>query len=478
MMKHLQKLGRALMLPVAVLPAASLLMGIGYWIDPVGWGANSVLAAFLIGSGKAIIDKLPIIFAVGIAYGLSNDKDGAASLSGLVGFLMITTLLSVGSVANLKGIAPEAVNAAFGKIDNAFIGIISGVVGALMYNKFSKTELPTALAFFSGKRLAPIMTAVVMMPISIALLYIWPIVYGGLVSFGTAISSMGPLGAGLFGFFNRLLIPTGLHHALNSVFWFDTIGINDIGNFWGGTGVKGITGMYQAGFFPVMMFGLCGAGLAMYQSAKPENKKVVGSLMLAAGFSAFFTGVTEPIEFSFMFVAPALYLVHAILTGLSLFIVSSFGWTAGFGFSAGFVDLFLSSRLPLANKPYMIVVFGVVYFVIYYVLFRFLIVKFNIKTPGREEVLIDDSVLTSSDSKFAHQAEIILNALGGKENVKSVDYCTTRLRLELFETENIDEKAIKGTGAAGIVRPGGSSLQVIVGTNVQFVADEFKNLIK
>ncbi|UPU38791.1 PTS transporter subunit EIIC [Erysipelothrix sp. Poltava] len=440
---------------------------------------NSVLAAFLIGSGKAIIEKLPIIFAVGIAYGLSNDKDGAASLSGLVGFLMITTLLSVGSVANLKGIAPEAVNAAFGKIDNAFIGIISGVVGALMYNKFSKTELPTALAFFSGKRLAPIMTAVVMMPISIALLYIWPIVYGGLVSFGTAISSMGPLGAGLFGFFNRLLIPTGLHHALNSVFWFDTIGINDIGNFWGGTGVKGITGMYQVWFLPCYdVWTLWSLVLLCINPQNLKIKRLWDHSCLQAGFSAFFTGVTEPIEFSFMFVAPALYLVHALLTGLSLFIVSSFGWTAGFGFSAGFVDLFLSSRLPLANKPYMIVVFGVVYFVIYYVLFRFLIVKFNIKTPGREEVLLDDTILTASDSKFAHQAEIILNALGGKENVKSVDYCTTRLRLELFETENIDEKAIKGTGAAGIVRPGGSSLQVIVGTNVQFVADEFKNLIK
>lgn len=478
MMKHLQKLGRALMLPVAVLPAASLLMGIGYWIDPVGWGANNVLAAFLIGSGKAIIDKLPIIFAVGIAYGLSDDKDGAASLSGLVGFLMITTLLSVGSVANLKGIAQDAVNPAFGKIDNAFIGIISGVVGAMMYNKFSKTELPTALAFFSGKRLAPIMTSVVMMPISIALLYIWPVVYGGLVAFGTAISALGPVGAGLFGFFNRLLIPTGLHHALNSVFWFDTIGINDIGNFWGGTGVKGVTGMYQAGFFPVMMFGLCGAALAMYQSAKPENKKVVGSLMLAAGFSAFFTGVTEPLEFSFMFVAPALYFVHAVLTGISLFIVSSFGWTAGFGFSAGFVDFFLSSRLPLANKPYMIILFGLIYFALYYVLFRFLIAKFDLKTPGREDVMMDDSVLTSSDNKFTQQAEVILNALGGKENVKSVDYCTTRLRLELHNTQDIDEKAIKSTGAAGIVRPGGSSLQVIVGTNVQFVADEFKQLIK
>lgn len=479
MMKHLQKLGRALMLPVAVLPAASLLMGIGYWIDPVGWGSNSVLAAFLIGSGKAIIDKLPIIFAVGIAYGLSTDKDGAASLSGLVGFLMITTLLSVSSVANLKGIDVEAVNPAFKNIDNAFIGILAGTVGAAMYNKFHQTKLPTALAFFSGKRLAPIMTAVVMMPISILLLYVWPVVYGGLVSFGTAISNLGPLGAGLFGFFNRLLIPTGLHHALNSVFWFDTIGINDIGNFWAGTGTKGITGMYQAGFFPVMMFGLCGAALAMYQTAKPENKKTVGSLMLAAGFSAFFTGVTEPLEFSFMFVAPFLYFIHAVLTGISLFIVSTFQWTAGFGFSAGFVDFVLSSRLPLANKPFMILVFGLVYFVVYYAIFKIVITKLNLQTPGREEDITLDSLdLSSSDDKYNHQASVILAAIGGKENVRSVDFCTTRLRLEVNNVDGIDETAIKKTGAAGVVKPGGNSLQVIVGTEVQFVADEFNKLLK
>lgn len=483
MMKHFQKLGRSLMLPVAVLPAAGILMGIGYWIDPTGWGANNAIAALLITAGSAIIDKLPIIFAVGIAYGLSNDKDGAASLSGLVAFLMVTTVLSPKSVGMLLQTDIENVSSAFGKIDNAFIGILAGIVGATMYNRFSTVKLPAALSFFSGKRAAPIMTAVAMLAVSGVLLFAWPVIFDGLVGFGTAISSMGALGAGLFGFFNRLLIPTGLHHALNSVFWFDTIGINDIGMFWGtadnaAKAVKGVTGMYQAGFFPVMMFGLPGAGLAMYHTAKPKNKVAIGSLMLAAGFAAFFTGITEPLEFSFMFAAPALYLVHAALTGLSLFIAATFQWTAGFTFSAGFVDFFLSSRLPMANKPYMLLVLGIAYFFIYYLLFRFLIVKFNLKTPGRED---DESVTydtDSSDSKFTTMATGILEGLGGAGNVGSVDYCTTRLRLVITDTSAINEGKIKSAGAVGVMKPGGNNIQVIVGTEVQFVADELKKLIK
>ena len=478
MMKKLQKLGRSLMLPVAVLPAAGILMGIGYAIDPKYWGEGNQLAALLIKSGAAIIDNLPIIFAVGISYGLSEDKDGAASLSGLVAFLLVTTLLAPEVVAMLKGIPVEEVPAAFGSIDNAFIGILSGVVGAAMYNRFYQVKLPDALAFFSGRRSAPIMTAVAMIVVSGLLLFIWPVVFGGLVAFGEGLSSLGAVGAGLFGFFNRLLIPTGLHHALNSVFWFDTVGIDDIGKLWGNVegGVKGITGMYQAGFFPVMMFGLSGAALAMYQTAKPENKKTIGSLMFAAGFASFFTGITEPLEFSFMFAAPALYLVHAVLTGISLFIAATFQWTAGFTFSAGLVDFVLSSRLPLANKPFMLLIPGVIYFFIYYILFKFLILKFDFKTPGRgDEEVLSDSVAT--DDKFNDQALIILQGLGGKENIKSLDYCTTRLRMEVNDLNKIDEKKIKSSGAAGIMKPGGKNVQVIVGTEVQFVADAMKTML-
>lgn len=479
MMTYLQRLGRSLMLPVAVLPAAAILMGIGYWLDPSGWGEGNAVAAFLIKSGSSIIDNIPILFAVGVALGLAKERDGSAALSGLVAYLVVTTLLSTESVAMLQGVEADNVNAAFENIGNAFVGILSGIIASLMYNRFSHVQLPDALAFFSGKRLVPIMTSVSMLVMSVILFFIWPVIYSGLVSFGTAISNLGYIGAGLYGFFNRLLIPTGLHHALNSVFWFDVAGINDIGNFWSGEGTKGVTGMYQAGFFPIMMFGLPAAALAMYHTAKTKRKKQVASLMLAAGFAAFFTGVTEPLEFSFMFLAPALYVVHAVLTGLSLAIASFFQWTAGFGFSAGFIDFFLSSKLPLANQPYMLILQGFVFAVIYYAVFRFLIVKFNIKTPGREEdakeATSQQTVETEEEPTAAIAAQIY-EALGGDANVTSVDNCITRLRVEVKDMDAVDKDKIEATGVPGVHVVGKHSIQVIVGTSVQFVADEIKKM--
>ncbi|MGJ7912562.1 N-acetylglucosamine-specific PTS transporter subunit IIBC [Neobacillus sp. LXY-1] len=474
---YLQRIGRSLMLPVAVLPAAAILMGIGYWIDPTGWGAGSPIAAFLIKAGGSIIDNIPILFAVGVALGMAKEKDGSAALSGLVAFLVVTTLLKTETVAMLQGIDAAKVDPAFAKIGNAFVGILSGIVASMMYNRFSHVKLPDALAFFSGKRLVPIMTAVSMLVVSLVLFFVWPWIFTGLVSFGEAIAKLGALGAGLYGFFNRLLIPTGLHHALNSVFWFDVAGINDIGNFWSGKGTLGITGRYQAGFFPIMMFGLPAAGLAMYHTAKTKKKKQVASLMLAAGFASFFTGVTEPIEFAFMFLAPMLYLVHAILTGISLMIAAAFHWTAGFGFSAGLVDFILSSRLPLAHQPYMLLVQGLVFAVIYYFLFRFIIVKFNLATPGREEddeETVEASI--SGDGRFAALAAQIYEGLGGDANVTSVDNCVTRLRIEVKDMNAVDQKKIKATGVPGIKVVGPNSIQVIVGTNVQFVADEVEKI--
>jgi N-acetylglucosamine PTS system EIICBA or EIICB component len=479
MMKYLQRLGRSLMLPVAVLPAAAILMGIGYWIDPIGWGAESPIAAFLIKAGGSIIDNIPILFAVGVALGLSKDKDGSSALSGLVAFLVITTLLSTDVVAMLQGVDTTAVDPAFEKIKNAFVGILSGVIASIMYNRFSHVKLPDALAFFSGKRLVPIMTAVSMLVVSLILFFVWPVIYTALISFGKGISELGAAGAGLYGFFNRLLIPTGLHHALNQVFWFDVAGINDIGNFWASKGEKGITGMYQAGFFPVMMFGLPAAALAMYHTAKSTKKKQVASLMLAAGFAAFFTGVTEPLEFAFMFVAPALYFVHAILTGISLAVAAAFHWTAGFGFSAGLVDFVLSLKIPIANQPYMLLVQGLVFAVIYYFLFRFIITKFNLMTPGREEDIDDETEEgVAAGNKFAVMAAKIYEGLGGDANVTSVDNCVTRLRLEVKDMNAVDQKKIKSTGVPGINVVGKNSIQVIVGTNVQFVADEIMKIRK
>ena len=480
MMKYLQRLGRSLMLPVAVLPAAAILMGIGYWIDPSGWGAGSPVAAFLIKAGGSIIDNMAILFAVGVALGMSKDKDGSAALSGLVAYLVITTVLSTGSVAMLQGVAPEDVNAAFGKIGTQFTGILSGIIAAIMYNRFSHVKLPDALSFFSGKRLVPIMTSVAMLAVSLVMFFVWPVVFSGLVSFGKGISDLGAIGAGIYGFFNRLLIPIGLHHALNSVFWFDVAGINDIGNFWSSKGEQGITGRYQAGFFPVMMFGLPAAALAMYHTAKTSKKKQVAALMLAAGVASFFTGVTEPLEFAFMFVAPVLYVTHAVLTGISLAIAAMFQWTAGFGFSAGLVDFVLSLKIPIANQPYMLLVQGLVFAVIYYFLFRFIITKFNLNTPGREEDIDEENNedQAGGGNKFAAMAAKIYEGLGGDANVTSVDNCVTRLRLEVKDMSAVDQKKIKSTGVPGINVVGKNSIQVIVGTNVQFVADEIMKIRK
>ena len=478
MMKYLQKIGKSLMLPVAVLPAAAVLMGIGYWIDPAGWGANSPVAAFLIKAGAAIIDNMSILFAVAIAYGMTKEKDGSAALSGLVAFLVVTTLLSPGSIAALTKVAPEEVPLAFSKISNQFIGILSGLVAATMFNKFHRTELPQALAFFSGKRLVPIMTSIAMLLVSVVLFFVWPAIFAGLVGFGIVMTKMGAFGAAVYGFFNRLLIPVGLHHALNAVFWFDLAGINDIGNFWAGTGIKGVTGMYQAGFFPVMMFGLPAAALAMYHTAKKEKKAAVYGLLLAASFSAFFSGVTEPLEFAFMFLAPGLYVLHAGLTGISMAVCAMLPTRAGFNFSAGFVDWFLSFKAPMAENPLMLLPIGLVFAVLYYVTFRFAITKFNLKTPGREdddEVILKESVATSNND-YAVTAELILKGLGGSENITSIDNCITRLRLEVKDQSLVDEKLIKLAGVAGVIRPGKTSVQVIIGTHVQFVADEFKKL--
>lgn len=484
MKAYMQRMGRYLMLPVAVLPAASLLVGIANWI--VGMGVSNAGTTFLMNAGLAILNHLALLFAVGLALGMSKDKDGSAALAGLVAYLVPQTVLSSTSVQGLLGLEKLSdVNPAFSTMDNnVFIGIIAGLTAATMYNRFSQVKLPMALSFFSGKRLVPIMSALAMLVISGVLLFIWPSVYDVLVAFGKGISRLGFVGAGLYGFFNRLLIPTGLHHALNSVFWFGVAGINDIGNFLAGQqaldsgqAIVGQTGMYQAGFFPVMMFGLPAGALAIYQCARPEKKKQTASLMLAAAFASFFTGVTEPLEFSFMFVAWPLYVLHAVFTGISLAVSAFFHWTAGFAFSAGFVDYFLSLKNPVANQPLMLLVQGAVFAVIYYFGFRFAIQKFNLMTPGREEAVGEETPdIATGDDKFAILATQIYQALGGKENVRVIDNCTTRLRLQVQDTDKVDQERIKQTGVPGVKVIDKTNIQVVVGTQVQFVADEMSRL--
>lgn len=485
MMKYLQKLGKSLMLPVACLPVCGILMGIGYILAPAamagevaGFTAGGVaytIGLFLIKAGGALIDNMAWLFAIGVAVGMSDDNDGTAGLAGLVSFLMITTLLSSGTVAGLTG---KEANAAFGKINNQFIGILAGLIGSACYNKFKNTKLPDALAFFSGKRAVAIVTALVSIITSAILFVVWPLLYGGLVAIGETFLGWGAVGAGVYAFFNRLLIPFGLHHALNSVFWFDVAGINDLANFWGNTGVYGETGIYMTGFFPFMMFGLPAACLAMYHTSKKENKKAVYGLLASAAFCSFFTGVTEPIEFAFMFLAPGLYLVHALLAGITAGITVALPIRAGFSFSGGAVDMVLSSFTPLAQNPWLLIPVGIVVGVIYYVVFRFVITKFNLKTPGREEDTTEaEKKVVLSNDNFTEVAKIILEGLGGKGNVTSLDNCVTRLRLEIKDYTKVDEKKIKSAGIAGVMRPSKTSVQVIVGTKVQFVADEMKKML-
>ena len=485
MMKYLQKLGKALMLPVACLP----ICGIGYALCPSTMqggdvtGILEMIGFFLVKAGGALIDNMAILFVIGVGVGMADDNDGTAALAALASWLMITNLLSTGAVTTLMpAIADSATKTlAFNKIANPFIGILAGIIGATCYNKFKGTKLPDWLAFFSGKRCVAIISGVVSIVVSAILLFVWPILFGALVAVGEAIAGLDAVGAGIYAFLNRLLIPTGLHHALNNVFWFDTIGLGDLQHFWKGetsADVGWSLGMYMSGFFPCMMFGIPGAALAMIHCAKDNKKKVAIGLVASAAVCAFVCGVTEPFEFGFMFLAPALYVVYALLYGIFTFITVSLGFRAGFCFSAGATDLIFSASLPAAQKTLLIIPLGIAAFIVFYVVFRFAITKFDLKTPGREDDDIDEEKAELGNSDYTTVAAEILEGVGGASNVTSIDNCITRLRLEVKDSSLVDEKKIKAAGAAGVIRPSKTAVQVIIGTKVQFVADEFKKLCK
>ena len=491
MMKHLQKLGSALMLPVACLPICGILMGLGYAIAPAVMGAAGategfayVLGFFLVKAGGALIDNMAILFAIGTAVGLAKENNGTAGLAGLVSWLMITNLLSTGTVSVIApGLCqPDTTNwVAFSKIANPFTGILAGVIGAVCYNKFKDTKLPDVLAFFSGKRSVSIVTAVVSIVVSAVLLFVWPIIFGVLVTIGNAIVGLDAVGAGIYAFLNRLLIPFGLHHALNNVFWFDTIGLGDLTAYWGAKTEADMgwsVGMYMAGFFPSMMFGIPGAAVAMIQTAKPNKKKSTIGIVGAAAVCAILCGVTEPFEFAFMFLAFPLYVVYSALYGIFTVITVALGFRAGFCFSAGLTDLIFSASLPAANNTWLILPLGIAAFVVYYLVFLFAIKKWDLKTPGREDDGEDELKIELANNDFTAMAEIILEGVGGKENVTSIDHCITRLRLEVKDRLLVDEKKIKSSGASGVIRPGKTSVQVVIGPKVQFVYDEFKKLAK
>ena len=488
-MKFLQKLGKALMLPVAVLPICGILMGIGYYLCPATMqggeveGIKNLIGFFLVKAGSALIENMAILFAIGIGVGMSEKNDGTGGIAALASWLMITTLLSTGVVTTLiPSIADNATKTlAFNKIENPFIGILSGVIGSSCYNKFKNTKLPNWLAFFSGKRCVAIIAGLVSIIVSAVLLFVWPLLFGALVALGDAVAGMGVVGAGIYAFLNRLLIPTGLHHALNNVFWFDTIGLGDLQHFWAGETSADVTwslGMYMSGFFPCMMFGIPGAALAMIQCAKPAKKKIAIGLVASAAVCSFVCGVTEPFEFGFMFLAPGLYVIYALLYGIFTIITVALGFRAGFSFSAGATDLLFSSTLPAAQKTVLIIPLGIAAFVVFYFVFLFAIKKFDLKTPGREDDddLEEEKKVQLASDDYTEIAKKILAGCGGKGNIVSIDNCVTRLRLEVRDMTAVNDKAIKAAGVAGVIKPGKTSVQIIVGTKVQFVADAFSKL--
>ena len=489
MMKFLQKLGKSLMLPVAVLPICGLLMGIGYFLCPSTMqggtveGLAQIIGFLLVKAGGALIDNMQILFVIGVAVGMADEPDGTPALAGLASWLMVQQLLSTGVVSTIMPNVVEGTTEylAFSKISNPFIGILCGLIGAFAYNRFKNTQLPDFLAFFSGKRFVAMAAAVISIVASVILLFAWPLVFGALVALGNGIAGMGAIGAGLYAFFNRLLIPIGMHHALNNVFWFDTIGLGDLTNFWAGktsADVSWSLGMYMSGFFPCMMFGVPAAAAAMIATAK--NKKAAAGLLVSTAICAFVCGVTEPFEFSFMFVAFPLYVVYAALYGIFTVITYYTGFRAGFSFSAGATDLVFSASLPAAEKTWMIIPLGIGAAIVFFVVFYALIKAFNFKTPGRE----DDDENTDAEKKvvlannnYTQVAAGVLAAVGGKGNVKNVEYCATRLRFEIKDYTAVDEKAVKAAGAAGVIRPSKNACQVIIGTKVQFVYDELKKML-
>lgn len=492
-----QALGRALMLPIAVLPVAALLLRLGQ-NDIWGWTHNAYLMAngipFLAQAGGIILDNPPLnlalIFAVGIAYGLTSD--GAAAIAGLVGYLIFLAVFKT-MIPQLAG-APDIKGYNMG----VFGGIIIGVVAAWLYKRFHDIRLPDYLAFFGGRRFIPIITGVVSVILGLLLGWVWPYVQGGINAVGTGIIGLGPLGPGIYGFLNRLLIPLGLHHVLNSYVWFQ------LGTYHGTTGDLSryfagdpTAGNWMAGFFPVMMFGLPGAAVAMVRRAK--FSKVAAGILISAAFCSFLTGVTEPIEFAFIFVAPVLFVVHAVLTGLSLVICNLLQIRIGFGFSAGLIDYVLNFTKSNSNNAWMIIPLGLVYSVVYYFIFSFCIKVFNIGTPGRGEErtgLSADWILPESQrgpkvSKNGRSAVAsadgtdedtvlavrVLEALGGRANIESVEGCITRLRLFVKEPEQIDDARLKELGASGVIKRG-KIAQVVMGTQSDRIAERIKRLMK
>ena len=459
-----QRLGRALQLPIAVLPVAALLLRFGQ--------PDLLNVAFIAQAGGAIFDNLALIFAIGVASSWSKDSAGAAALAGAVGYFVLTkAMVTINPEINMGVLA----------------GIITGLVGGAAYNRWSDIKLPDFLSFFGGKRFVPIATGFFCLVLAAIFGYVWPPVQHAIHAGGEWIVSAGALGSGIFGFINRLLIPTGLHQVLNTIAWFQigeftnaagTVFHGDINRFYAGDGTAG---MFMSGFFPIMMFGLPGAALAMYLAAPKARRPMVGGMLLSVAITAFLTGVTEPLEFLFMFLAPLLYLLHAVLTGISLFIATALGIHAGFSFSAGAIDYVLMYSLPAASKNvWMLLVMGVVFFFVYFLLFSAVIRMFNLKTPGREDKAADvvtEEANSNTEEGLTQLATSYIAAVGGTDNLKAIDACITRLRLTVGDSAKVNDAACKRLGASGVVKLNKQTIQVIVGAKAESIGDEMKKVV-
>jgi PTS system N-acetylglucosamine-specific IIC component len=471
------------MLPVAVLPMAAIFMGIGNWILKAD-GSNFFGLLFSM-VGNAAINNMSVLFCLGVGIGMSKDGHGSVAVASLVSWFVVRSLLSGTVAAAILGEISPAQEAAYGATDNALVGILCGLTAAFSYNRFKDTQLPTAVAFFGGRRFVSIVSMGLSAVLGFILLFVWPFCFDGIMAFAGMVATAGPFGALIFGILNRLLIPIGLHHALNAVVLFDAGSIGDAIRYWTGDLLfsadgKQITGMFATGFLTIPFFGLPAAALAMYMRAKPEKKKVVMGLFISGALASFLTGITEPLEFSFMFLSPLLFVIHALLAGLANFVFALSPIRAGVGAAPGFIEFIFGTSAPGAHDPWLLIAFGPLVGVVYFFVFYSVIKWFNLKTPGREDDIggADEQAFSLKNSDFASVAKVILEALGGAANVKSLDNCVTRLRIELYNAQKTDDPKIKSTGVLGIMHPTQNSIQIVVGTQVQFVADAMKAMIE
>lgn len=448
----LQKLGKALMLPIAVLPIAGLLLRLG--------SADVFDIKFMMEAGGAIFKHLALLFAVGVGIGLSKDNAGAAGLAGAVGYLVLTAAMKTINETIDMGV---------------LAGILSGVTAGLLYNRFYNIKLPDWLAFFGGRRFVPIVTAGAVLVLAGILGVVWPPIQAAINLAGQWMLETGAFGAFAYGTANRLLIPTGLHQVLNSLVWFVFGEYNgatgDLHRFFAGDPTAGT---FMAGFFPVMMVGLPAACYAMYRHARFENRKAVAGVLFGVGLTSFVTGVTEPVEFLFMFLAPALYLIHALLTGLSLALCWVLGIKAGFTFSGGAIDFVLN--YGLSTNGWMLIPLSAIWGITYYGVFSYFIRKYNLKTPGREDSTVATAAPIQGQAVTPLAAGYIA-ALGGATNIVETDCCVTRLRMVLRNPSLVDERSLKELGAKGVVRVGDRHLQVIVGTQVETICEAMKSIL-